>query len=347
MSLSCQDWAYLLGKPNGKGTFKAQNSDFIVIEQLPFPIQGDGEHLFLFIEKSGLNTSFVAQQLAHFFNVKERDVGYAGRKDKFALTRQWFSVHLPGNANPNWREIQIENVRIIKAEKHNKKLRVGALSGNRFELKLRELSHKEEVEERLNSIIHTGVPNYYGPQRFGNRYPDGNYGNLQLAKKLLQGEVIKKRDKRSLAISAMRSWLFNEFLSQRLSAGYFSSAMNGDTMMLAGTNSFFCADNIDDEITTRLNVRDISLSAPLWGKGANKSSGAALSFETSISEQYQDVCNTLESLNLKQERRAIVLLPTDLSWQWEGNDLFINFSLPPGCFATSVLRELGNFSQPE
>ena len=341
-NLALNHWQYLHGRPSVDGDLKTTFEDFVVEEQLGYAPCGEGEHIYLWVEKQGLNTAYVAEQLAKFSQLPLRAVTYAGRKDKHALTRQWFCVHLPGKQEIQWQQMQLEGLRILESMRHNKKLRTGVLKGNRFELRLRNLSSTQGLEKRLEAILAQGVPNYFGEQRFGHQYPEGLPGNLQLAQKMLDGETIRNRNKRSIAISALRSWLFNEFIHHRLAKQLFDQPISGDVCILSGSNSFFCAEQVDQDIAQRFASRDILLSAPMWGEGDLASQSTAREFEQAIADSVMDVTSTLASLGLKQERRAICLYPQDLQWKLTEQDMQLSFSLPSGCFATSVVRELVN-----
>lgn len=340
--LHTHHWGYLYGMPATEANLKVEMQDFVVTEQLGYEPCGEGEHIYLWIEKVGLNTAYVAEHIARFAGVHLRAVTYAGRKDKFAITRQWIGVHVPGKQTFDWQQLNLDGLQVISATRHNKKLRTGVLKGNRFEIRLRSLSNEQDLERRLSEIAQTGVPNYYGPQRFGESRHGTGGGNLQLAEKMLEGEQIRNRNKRSMAISALRSWLFNQFVHYRMQKHHLNTLLDGDVCILAGSNSFFCASQHDANLEDRLKQRDIYLSAPLWGKGDLSSQKQALSFESDIASRHAQVCSTLADLGLKQERREIILYPEDLSWQQQDKDLLLAFTLPSGCFATSVIRELVN-----
>lgn len=334
-----EHWHYLHGKPKNSAKLKAIPEHFRVNEVLPFEPSGEGEHLFLKIQKTGLNTGFVAQQLAHFYGVKERDVGYAGRKDKHAVTTQWFSIWLPGAKATPVQQFLYEGCSVLQQSWHNKKIRTGNLSHNQFEITLTDLEADSQLEDRIANILHAGVPNYFGPQRFGNVNTEGVAGNLALAQLLINNEVIRKREKRNMAISALRSWLFNQATSERLEK-LGTKPQDGDVFSLAGSNSFFVTECIDTDILHRLESSDIYLSAPLWGAGQPISQGIPGELESSLAERFPKVCHTLAALGLKQERRKLLLKPKAFSYQLSGQQLVLNFSLPSGCFATSVIREL-------
>ncbi|WP_293747513.1 tRNA pseudouridine(13) synthase TruD [uncultured Paraglaciecola sp.] len=333
-------WLHQYPKLDILGQFKLSNEDFQVTEILGYEPIGEGEHIYLWVRKSGLNTAYLAEQIAKFTKLPLRAVTYAGRKDKHALTEQWFSVHLPGKGEFDWTKFNEPGAEVLKSIRHNKKLRTGVLKGNRFNITLRQLRSTSGINERLQQIKQDGVPNYYGSQRFGNTTHDPRGGNLVLAEKMINGEAIRNRNKRSMAISALRSWLFNEMLNSRLQNDCLNKPLNGDVMQLAGSNSFFCAQQIDSSIIQRLSKRDIYLSAPLWGKGQLASESDALQFEQNLAQQHRIIAKTLEDLGLQQERRAINLFPNDLEWSLADDTLNLTFSLPAGTFATSVLREL-------
>jgi tRNA pseudouridine13 synthase len=351
-NLSTKHWSYLYSQPTGSGVLKAQPDDFKVSEILGYEPNGDGEHIYLWTRKVGLNTAYVAEQLAKFCQLPLRNVSYAGRKDKHAVSEQWFGLHVPGKRSYDWSEMALEGFEVLHAKRHNKKLRTGVLKGNAFAIRIRQITQREEVLTRLEKIKQSGVPNYYGEQRFGLiRATDSTAsklgGNLLLAEKMLQGETIRNRNKRSMAISAMRSWLFNEFVSQRVSSDTLRKPINGDVFVLNGSNSYFTEPEINHQIVARLASGDIQISAPLWGSGPLSSQTETAGFEQAIAKKHADICNMLEQLGLKQERRFIHLNPQGFNWEFDQNDLLLNFSLPSGCFATSVIRELTNISQQD
>lgn len=333
-------WLRQYPKLDITGQLKSSAEDFKVTEILGYEPIGEGEHIYLWVRKTGLNTAFLAEQIAKFTQLPLRAVTYAGRKDKHAQTEQWFSVHLPGKGEFDWTQFKEPGAEVLKSIRHNKKLRTGVLKGNRFDITLRQLSSTSGINERLQQIKQSGVPNYYGSQRFGSTLHDPRGGNLVLADKMVNGEIIRNRNKRSMAISALRSWLFNEMLNSRLKNECLGKPLSGDVMQLAGSHSFFCATQIDNNIIQRLAQRDIYLSAPLWGKGQLASESAALQFEQKLAQQHLTIAQTLEDLGLQQERRAINLFPNNLEWSLANDTLNVCFSLPAGTFATSVLREL-------
>jgi len=329
------DFAYLHGKPTSTGLLRSQITDFKVFERLPFEPCGEGEHLLVHIRKTGCNTVFVARQLAKYFGVKEVLVSYAGLKDRFAVTEQWFGVHLPGKQEFDLSDLEIEGVELLSYARHNKKLRTGALTGNRFELVLREVSDVDDVLARWQKISSTGVPNYFGEQRFG---IDGN--NIEKALALFAGTKVKDKKKRSIYLSAARSLVFNHIVSERIREQHFIEPLNGDVFMLAGTQSVFLADKIDAQIIERLAQKDIDITAPMWGAGNLMTQGQSLLFEQTLAQSYPEICQGLKRFGLKQERRRIRLNISEAEISAEDNNVKLAFFLPAGCYATTVMREL-------
>ncbi|MEM7420513.1 MAG: tRNA pseudouridine(13) synthase TruD [Pseudomonadota bacterium] len=347
--LHTDHWHYYFDKPVSTGIFKFQADDFQVVEDLGYEPCGEGEHQFVFVEKTNTNTAFVAEQLARFVKLPLRQITYAGRKDKYAVTQQWFGIHAPGKPDFDFSTFELEGVRVLKQVRHNKKLRTGQLKGNHFTITLRQVMHPEAIEERLQEIAEHGVPNYYGEQRFGvMRLNDMGEvqrgGNLVMAERMVNGEAIRHRNKRSMALSALRSWLFNEMLSTRLETEQFDTVIDGDALVLSGSNSFFMYDKaIADERHLRAQERyaekDVCPSAPLWGKGELATKNQALALEQSVASDHSEVIDFLSQCGFEQERRAIKIWPSQLQWQSKGDTFTVSFSLPSGCFATSVLRE--------
>ncbi|GGI68642.1 tRNA pseudouridine(13) synthase TruD [Shewanella gelidii] len=328
---------YLLGKPSAQANLKTHNSDFIVKEILPFEPTGEGEHHLLHIQKDGLNTIQVADKLAKFAGIHSKDVSFAGQKDKYAVTQQWFGVRIPGKETPEWSQLNSTDLSILSAHRHTKKLRTGALVGNRFKLTLREVSDIEDVKLRIEQVSHQGVPNYFGEQRFGN-----GGRNLIQGRQMLAGRKVKDRNKRSMYLSAVRSYLFNQCVSQRL-ATHSHAKLAGDCVMLSGSKSYFVADSWDETNCKRLLEKDIQLSAPLWGKGDMLSKGEAAQFEKSVLSEFEQDCEGLAQAGLQQERRPMIVEPQGLKYVVEDNVLTLEFVLPSGCYATSVLRELFDY----
>ena len=327
------EFAFAYGMPQSRGKIKVCPEDFYVEEELGFELTGEGEHLFLQIEKKSLTTEEMVKEIARKLDINFKLISYAGLKDKFAQARQWFSIHLPGQSDPCLNHLASEQYQVLQTMRHNKKLKIGSLKGNHFRIKISDFHcNQSDIEYRIDNIIKSGVPNYYGLQRFGNHF--SNLNNAQAL--LFENKKIKNRYLRGLYYSAARSFLFNQILNQRVLQNCWNKPVKGDLMMLAGTNSVFKPDEINEEIMQRVLIHDIYPAAPLWGEGENRVTDDALFMESSALNPWEKWCEKLELHQLKKTYRATVLLPKQFSFE---KDTF-SFSLPKGAFATSVLREI-------
>ncbi len=336
------DWPRASEKPVASAVIRSCPEDFQVDEVLNFAFDGEGEHLLVHVRKRHQNTADIAQKLARHAGVKVRDIGYAGLKDRNAVTTQWFSVWLPGKPDPDWSAFENDDLQILSSHRHRRKLQRGALQGNRFVIVLRDIefsgiADQQTLEQQLAVIQKQGVPNYFGEQRFGR-----GGKNLSEAAAMFNGRRVKARHLRSLYLSSARSFLFNEVLAARITAGNWRQVLPGEVLMLAGSRSFFVADELNEEIEQRLMNGDVLPSGPLWGRGELASQQDAEVLEQNTLAGQAVYREGLETAGLKQERRALRLAVADFQWQWlpEGKNLQLCFELPSGCYATSVLREL-------
>ena len=313
--------------------------DFQVEENLGFEPEGEGEHLWLWLEKRGVNTDQVARQLARIAGVRQGDVSYAGLKDRHAVTRQWFSIHLPkGDVEQaaQWHDAQW---RILRAAKARRKIRRGSLHGNRFLIALRDLRGElADLEARLSNIARRGVPNYFGEQRFG-------HDNIERAEAMARGDLrVADRHLRGIYLSSLRSALFNAVLARRVRDNTWDLALGGEALNLDGSRSFFVADIVDDVIRHRLATGDIHPTGPLWGRGEPPSHGEALALELAVigacPEIWKRACC---DAGMEQERRKLRLAVQGLKWQWRDDGVLqLDFSLPAGAYATVVIREIAH-----
>lgn len=333
--------------------YKVQPEDFQVDEIVAIEPSGDGEHCWLFIEKKNCNTDWVAKQLARYCGIKPMAVSYAGLKDRHAVTRQWFSVHLPGKEAPDWERFEqdhtndTESIQILNRARHHRKLKRGALQGNRFRLRLRELSDASEqafdiLGQRCELIAQRGVPNYFGEQRFGR-----DNDNLQQAAKMFSGSRNRlSRHKRGIYLSAARSWIFNHILSQRIDDGNWDARLAGDVFMLDRRSACFIDESENSElISGRLSAGEIHPTAALWGDGDAMVSAQAKRLETRIIDQFPVYRDGLLSTRVQAARRACRVIPGEMSCRRSGDDFELTFVLPSGSYATSVLNEF--FSELE
>lgn len=328
------------GAPLWSGArIRCSAEDFQVDELPAFEATGEGEHLLLHVRKRGANTVHVARCLARWAGLPEMGVSYAGMKDRHAVTTQRFSVHLPKRVAPDLAPLAAEGIEVLDARWHNRKLQRGALAGNRFRLVLRDVhGDPAAIGQRLQEIATRGLPNWFGEQRFGR---DG--GNVPAALAMFGGRRMRK-DQRSLLLSAARSALFNRVLAARVEQGSWDRPLDGEVWMLDGSRSVFGPEPFTDVLGERLARFDIHPSAPLWGEGDLRSEGDARALELAAldDDESKALRAGLEDARLKQERRALRLRPALLQHQWLAPDVLeLSFALPPGCYATALLHELG------
>jgi tRNA pseudouridine13 synthase len=326
---------YAHGGPLLRCVLRAEAADFCVEEILGFTASGEGEHAFLLVEKTDANTEWVARQLAQAAGVAPLAVGFAGLKDRRAVTRQHFTVQLAGKPEPDWMSLEIAGVRIITATRHQRKLKRGAHRGNRFRIHLREVAgDTASLAARLAAIGERGVPNYFGEQRFGR-----DHHNLALAQALFAGRRLP-REQRSFALSAARAELFNAVLARRVGDATWDRALDGEVWMLDGSNAIFGPEPFTDALAQRLASGDIHPTGPLGGKGALRSAQDVHALELAAVEAHAALARGLEQAGLEQERRALRLRVDALTCAEDARSLTIGFELRAGAFATTVLREL-------
>lgn len=346
-------------RPITHAIYKATPNDFVVTEIMPLAdnLSHEGEHLWLLIEKIGINTAFVAKLLANVAKIPIHDVGYSGLKDRHARTIQWFSLRLP---KPKINIAQIENqlnqslkkgeqIRLHRHAWHNKKLNRSTHKANHFYICLRQvIGDKMAIEKALHAIKQHGVPNFFGNQRFGI-----NQSNLAKAdtyfKKIIKNQKDNKKHhpkishEHSLIISAARSHLFNLILQKRMQDGSWNQAITGDVFNLDGTGSLFSSP-LDDTIKKRVVMGDIHPTAPLIGIHHKlTSTNQAQIIENSILNQdlYTHWQQALIQLGVKADRRAMRMMVQNLTWHWiNDNVLVLDFYLNAGSFATSLLEYL-------
>lgn len=332
---------YLHGKPLSSGTLKSIPEDFVVKEDLGFELDGEGEHVMVRVEKTGCNTLFVAEQLAKFAKISARAVSYAGLKDRHAVTEQWFCLQMPGKDTLDFSAWQLEGCRVLAVTRQKRKLRIGSLKGNQFEITLRDITNADDVDQRLQKVAKLGVPNYFGEQRFGR---DGQ--NLVQARRWANQEItVRERNKRSFYLSAARSAMFNDIASARIANNTAQYAMLGDALQLTGRGSWFVATAEElDSLQARLQSSELSVTAPLPGDGDLGTQEDALAFEIHCLEQdYQPFMALMKNERVSPARRAVLVKPQNLQWQWlDSSTVKLDFFLNSGSFATSVVREIIN-----
>lgn len=334
------DFKRAWGDAVATGVIRQLPEDFRVTETLTFSPSGGGDHVYLFIEKTGANTEWVVSQLMALTELKSVDIGYAGLKDRHAITQQWFSLHMPNQAEPDWNLLP-NNIQILIKTRHEKKLKTGAIQQNSFKLTVRDLVAEEsELNSRLAKIQSHGVPNYFGEQRFGR-----NFGNVQRFISSKGNRKRIKRQERSLLISSARSYLFNHILSKRISLGNWNQIIEGEVLMIDGSRSIFIPDEIDDVLQSRLEALDIHPCAILWGKGREMVTGLAAALADEVVSENPQITDALTNIGVSLAHRGMRLSVNELDWEIEQDELTLSFSLVSGAYATSVLSEFLKISE--
>lgn len=330
---------YAHGGPPLTGALRLRPEDFRVDEVLGYAASGSGEHVLLTVRKRDRNTHDVARLIARHASVTQVGVGYAGLKDRYAVTTQQFSVHLPGKDAPDWMGLNDDGVEVIDARRHDRKVRRGRLRGNRFEIFVRDVAGDPATADALlRKVAQSGVPNYFGAQRFGRAG-----GNLRRVEALFNGEGRKPgREQRGLLLSAARSHLFNQVLGSRVAAGSWQSAIDGDVMLLSGSQRQFAFDAADPTLLPRMALLDVHPSGPLCGRQSRSLRPIArvAELEREALADWQPWIDGLVRFGLDADRRALRLAVGDLTWEWRKNGLLLRFGLTAGAYATAVLREL-------
>jgi tRNA pseudouridine13 synthase len=353
--------------PGLSGTLKQTPADFRVREVPLYPTSGEGEFLYLTLEKTGISAEQLVQHLARSLDVPRGDIGVAGLKDRWAVTEQTVSV--PAKCEPNLPRLPTDSIRLLAVARHRNKLRTGHLAGNAFEILLRTdspdaLSRAEAIAHRLRR---TGFPNYYGDQRFGH-----DQETLTLGFDLLTGvktprdiHPARRRFLLRLALSAAQSELFNRVLAERIHRETWQTVLAGDVMQVVASGGLFVAEDIPSE-QARLEAGETAITGPMFGPKMRAPTGEVAALEqvvalaalSSPNEVIGETGRPIESLATKSPaswfgpfaklapgtRRALMVHVPDLTLRPVEGGVLFQFTLPAGCYATTLLRE---FQKPD
>lgn len=327
--------------PLESGILRYRPEDFVVREHVAITPENQGDHLWLRIEKRGLTTDRVARVLARAAGRPIGDIGYAGLKDRHAVTEQWFSVQLSRARSLGWLDTLPEGIAVRQHAWHTRKLRKGALRGNAFDIIVRDVCGDiDGVAETVRCLHEQGFPNYYMEQRWG---IDG--ANLKRAAAMLTRQIrVRDRFRRGIYLSAARAFIFNRVLSARVRTGTWATALSGDAFMLDGSHSFFVEEQIDEGLIARLASGDLHPSGPLWGEGDPPTRGEVQALECEVARNEPTLSTGLAAFGMKHARRALRAIPKDLQLEWPAaHTLRVRFYLPAGSYATACLRALVSY----
>lgn len=324
--------------PGIGGRLKVEPEDFDVTEIPAYEPSGEGEHLYLWIEKRGMGAEYFARQVARRLDIPPGEVGMAGLKDRHAVTRQWVSV--PGTAEANLGALEGDGIRVLNVSRHTNKLKSGHLHGNRFRVLVRGAHPNagELLPALVERIRARGLPNYYGSQRFGR---EGE--TLEMGWGILRGTGKGPRNPmlRRLALSAVQSSLFNEYLAQRVREGLLHTALEGDVMARWPFGGMFVAEDLPTE-QARLDRREIVPAGPIFGKKTFPAKGVALQREQTVlagSGLTNEMIRSQSKLMPGTRRHALIYID-DLAASVEESGVRLEFSLPAGSYATVLLAEV-------
>lgn len=333
--------------PGIGGALRSTDDDFAVEEVPAYQPGGEGDHVFVWIEKRGLSTFDAVAALARALDVKPGDVGTAGLKDKRAVTRQFLS--LPPPVTPEAAlAVELEGLAVLSATRHPNKLRTGHLRGNRFTLRVRELAcDADEAAARAGAILarlaaSPGCPNWFGAQRFG-RSGD----NAQAGRRIVRGEAGKKGPRnrqRRLLVSAYQSELFNDYLRQRMDEGTAGRVLAGDLLQVRASGGIFASGDPDTD-QARVDAGELALTGPMFGSKmkAPPEGSEASAREAALLEREglsPGDFRHLGKIALGTRRALGVLVEAPEARPAEGGAVDLSFTLPSGSYATAVMREV-------
>jgi tRNA pseudouridine13 synthase len=341
MEIDSLEPPYLHGGPLGRARFKAHPEDFVVEELLGFEPSGVGEHCLVWLEKRDLDSNTAGARLADALGLRRRLVSHCGLKDRHAVARQWFSLHMPGQPSPEPAALESEGLRVLRVTRNNRKLRRGIHLGNRFTIRLREPDF--DAAERWSQIVSVGVPNVFGSQRFGN---EGR--NVEKALAMFRGAFTPgDRLLRGLLLSAVRSHLFNAVVAERMARGSWDRALPGEVYGFPDNGTLLLIENQRGDEMQRFADGKVEITAPLWGSGELHSADEVRELELAVMSRFPELTAGLEAAGLRQERRVMRLRPVNPDFViLEGGDLQLSFDLPRGTYATAILRELAVLEEP-
>jgi tRNA pseudouridine13 synthase len=324
------------GPPLASGILRGSPEDFEVRERLGFRPSGEGPHALLCVRKRGANTEWVARELARAAGCRPFEVGFAGLKDRHAVTTQYFTVPRGRKSASEFANLRGEGYEVLSSDEHQRKLPRGALEGNDFTITVREFRcEPSALAERLRALDAGGVPNYFGPQRFGR-----DAGNLAAVVRAAAQGGAKRDGQRGFTLSAARSLIFNAILAERVERATWNALSAGDVANLDGRGSVFAVEHVDEELQARCAALDVHPTAPLPGEGEPLSSGEVRAHEEAVARRFPEALAVIRAAGMNTERRAMRLRIRGLEYDYDGEMLRLGFGLGAGSFATTVLREI-------
>lgn len=321
--------------PGSGGQIRATVEDFRVTEIPAYEPSGEGEHVYLFVEKRGHTTKFLVEELSRQLGLKTSEVGAAGLKDRHAVTRQWLSV--PRRVEKRVSGFSMPDVTVLQVSAHTNKLGIGHLRGNHFRIRVSGVPDggAARVEAVLAKLAVTGVPNSFGPQRFGRQGRNAVRGLELVQDRRLRGpeSISMKR----FLIGSLQSLLFNRYVARRQELGVFDGLLLGDVVKKHDTGGLFTVENAELE-TGRAKRLEVSATGPLYGKKVMPALGPSRALEDEVLAEFNLGWEAFSGR--RGSRRITRVRLEDLDFQPGEGEYWLSFTLPKGSFATVVLREL-------
>jgi tRNA pseudouridine13 synthase len=334
-----RDFPYLTSATGTLGELKQTPEDFVVEEVPLYEPSGEGPHVFLYVEKRDLSTPFLVTKIADALSINPNEIGSAGRKDRFAVTRQFVSIPDQNYEDQQLLDLEIDGARVLSCKRHPNKLKTGHLKGNRFEIVVRNatenalanaLATKKELEQ-------LGFANWYGEQRFGNQDDTDDLGF-----RLLRDEKLGRLSKNKLrfALSAAQSRMFNDWLADRIEDGLNDRVIDGDVMQFQTSRATFVAEDLEAE-QARFDAGEIVPTGPMFGPKMTSAESTAVEREAAILERFGldiEAFSRYRKLTTGTRRRMLIK-PQDFSVEPTEGGLRFRFELPSGVYATTLLAE--------
>jgi tRNA pseudouridine13 synthase len=321
------------------GRIRSELEDFQVTEVAAYPFDGEGEHLYLWLEKRGHTTKWILETIQKQMGIKPRDIGVAGLKDRHAITRQWISI--PRKFEDRLPSLNLEGLSLLETKYHSNKLGIGHLRGNVFKLRVRGIDPNSisDVMARARAILDRlevmGVPNYFGPQRFGNTGENAVRGLELVRNGRMRGpeSIPLKR----FLIGSLQSLLFNHYTRLRLERGFYDALLEGDVAKKHDTGGMFTVADAVLE-SPRAARLEVSATGPLHGKKVMPAHGPSKALEDEVLTAFE-----LDNAAFKDRagsRRITRIKMDGLKLEACEDGFWLEFALPKGSFATVVLREV-------
>ena len=323
--------------PGIGGMIKAAPDHFQVEELLPYSPCGEGEHVFVTLRRAGWNTADVARCLGDAFKLKSVDIGWGGRKDRRALTTQTFSLRLPLDLDPDRIAATLASMDfdILSVQRHRNKLKTGHVAANRFRILVTgvDVDALPRAQSIAACLRDRGIPNYFGPQRFGR-----DMANLDRATHLMASRRPVRGKKDDFLVSALQSALFNYWLKERILRNDFSRILPGDVARKTDTGGLFVVDD-DAEADERFRRGAVVFTGPIYGHKMMAANDTEGGYESAVLQHFGLEPDVFTHLRAPGTRRPAVLAAGELQIAAVDQGLEFSFILPSGAYATTVMRE--------